>query len=170
MSTRDDDLDHEGEEPEIDPEEEARAAATGAGDAAMRASILSVLVCGLCFGVVGFALGGGRTGLGVVIGGLIATANLWVFAKVGQAFVTKRGNTAPWGIIALLKMAVLFGGVWLILRTGVVSALSLIAGYCALPVGVTVGSLFGPPPDEKKKSQRGGNVIKGARAARKPPR
>jgi hypothetical protein len=153
-------------------EEEEREAATGAGDAPMRASIKSVFFCGLCFAVVGFAVGGLGTGFGVAVGGLIATANLWVFAKVGQAFVGKRGNTAPWGVIALLKMLLLFGGVWLILRTGVISALSLILGYLALPIGVTVGSLFGPSPrgDDRKQTphaRRDENVIQGARAKRK---
>lgn len=150
-------------------EDEAREAATGVGDAPMRASIMSVFFCGLCFGVVGLALGDLRTGLGVTLGGLVATANLWVLAKVVQAFVSKEGNTAPWGVIALLKMALLFGGVWLILRTGIVSGLSLIAGYSALPIGITVGSLFGPPPrgprsDKTPHPRRGGDVIQGARA------
>lgn len=158
-----------------DPEDEA----PGVGDAPMRASILSVLLTGLCFGVVGFVVGDARTGLGVVLGGLIATANLWVFARVGQAFVQKRGGGTPWGVIALLKMIFLFGGVWLILRTGAISAISLVAGYAALPVGIAIGSLFGPTPrptprdpDEKQtpSARRRRDVIQGARAGRKDPR
>ncbi|MFT3774302.1 MAG: ATP synthase subunit I [Minicystis sp.] len=157
MSTRDPKRDGEGspdsfrdgDEPDPSseqPTDEDREAAAGVGDGPMRASIMSVFFCGLCFAVAGFAVGGISTGFGVLVGGLIATANLWVFAKVGQAFLTKKGNTAPWGIIALLKMLLLFGGVWLILRSGAVSALSLIVGYCALPIGIAVGSLFGPSP------------------------
>lgn len=158
-------------EPERDPERDPEPEGTSVGDAPMRASITSVLLTGLCFGVVGFAVGGTRTGAGVVIGGLMATANLWVFARVGQAFMAKKGNTAPWAVIALLKMALLFGGVWLILRTGVISPLALVAGYAALPVGITIGSLFGPTPPDKQtpSAPRAGNVIKGARAERKDP-
>jgi hypothetical protein len=159
----------------------------------MRASIVAVLFCGLIFGVVGFAVVDWRAGLGATLGGLIAAANLWVFARVGQAFVSRQGNTAPWAIIALLKMTLLFGGVWMILRTGSVSALSLIAGYAALPIGITIGSLFGPKPpldgaaggpqtrassgprgpsavEKETPSARGDrNVIQGARAGRKDP-
>lgn len=168
----DEEEDRDDDAADEQPSEEDREAAAGVGDGPMRASIMSVFFCGLCFGVVGFALGGLRTGLGVMLGGLIATANLWVFAKVGQAFVSRKGNTAPWGIIALLKMLLLFGGVWLILRTGAVSALSLIAGYLALPIGITVGSLFGPSPrgpsdEDNSSARRGGNVIRGARVGRK---
>lgn len=178
------------------PDQEPRpedSAPGGVTDAPMRASIMAVLFCGLLFGVVGFAVVDWRAGLGATLGGLIAAANLWVFARVGQAFVSRQGNTAPWAIIALLKMTLLFGGVWMILRTGSVSALSLIAGYAALPVGITVGSLFGPKPrdeepansrkmrdpeeprdpsEEEKETpsaRRDRNVIKGARAGRKDP-
>lgn len=112
----------------------------------MRAAIVTVFVCGLCLGVAGFAVAGVRAGLGVVLGGLIATANLWVFARVGHAFVAREGHAAPWAVLALLKMALLFGGVWLILKAEVVPVLSLLAGYTALPVGITVASLFGPRP------------------------
>jgi hypothetical protein len=123
------------------------------GDASMRAAILSVLACGLCFAVVGFAAFGAMTGVGVLLGGLLATGNLVVFARVGQAFVARKGNTAPWGVVAVLKMVLLFGGVWLVLRTGVVSALSLAAGYAALPFGITLASLFGPTPPEAPEAE-----------------
>lgn len=153
-------------EPET-PEGDQEDADADVGAGAMRASLLSVFFAGLCFTMVGFAVGGTRTAFGVLIGGLIATANLWVFARVAEAFMKKRGSTAPWGIIAMLKITFLFGGVWLILRTGVVSPLSLVAGYAALPVGIVIGSLFGPSPsgpgdDQTPPAQRRGNVLKGA--------
>ena len=130
----------------------------------MRAAIVSVFACGLLFAMVGFAFFGVREGFGVLIGGLIATANLFVFARVAQAFVERRGNTAPWGVIALLKLVLLFGGVLLILRSGAMSGVSLAAGYAALPFGITFASLFGPGPSDgdlppTQSTRRGGNVI-----------
>jgi hypothetical protein len=121
----------------------------GLGDAPMRAAVVSVFVCGLCLAVGAFAFDGWRSALGVLIGGLLATLNLAVFARIGQAFIARKGRTAPWGAIALFKLTFLFGGVWLILKSGVVSGLSLAIGYGALPLGITLGSLFGPkPPDD----------------------
>jgi len=159
----------EGPPPPDDPGDDE----SSPGDARMRASIRSVLGVGLCFAVLGSGLDGLRTGFGVAVGAAIAAANLWVFARVGQAFVSRKGNSAPWVVIALLKMALLFGGVWLILRTGVISALSLFAGYAALPVGLTVASLFGAPPEDDGQTppaQRGRDVVNGPRAERKAPR
>jgi hypothetical protein len=138
----------------------------------MRSAIASVFVTGLCFGIAGFAAAGVRAGLGVTVGGLLATLNILVFARVGEAFVGRRGNAAPWGVVAVLKMGFLFGGVWLILKNGYFSPLALIAGYAALPVGITLGSLFGPKPpeldeDPTPSARPHRNVIKGARAERK---
>jgi hypothetical protein len=145
------------------------------GDASMRAAILSVFGCGMCFVVAGAALYGLRAGLGVLLGALLATLNLWVFARVGQAFVSRAGNTAPWSVVAVLKLVLLFGGVWVVLKTEVVSPLALAAGYAALPFGVTFASLFGPAPrskphprqrtrrPSKESTRRGRNVIKRAR-------
>jgi hypothetical protein len=118
------------------------------GDAPMRAAIMSVFFCGLCFAVVGFAFFGPAAGLGVLVGGFLATGNLIVFARVAEAFLARRGNTAPWGVVAVLKLVVLFGGVWIILQSGLISGISLAAGYAALPFGITIASLFGPKPPE----------------------
>jgi hypothetical protein len=120
----------------------------GVGDASMRGAIYSVLGCALCFTVIAIAFFSWQTGLGVFLGGAIATINLLVFARIGQAFVSRQSNTAPWGVVALLKLVLLFGGVWIILKSGLVSGLSLAAGYAALPCGVTFASLFGPKPSE----------------------
>ena len=115
---------------------------------AMRGAVIAVAVSGAAIAVLAFALFDARTGLGALIGGALATANLYVFARVGDAFLAQKGNAAPWGAIALVKLIFLFGGVWLILKNDVVPGLALAAGYGALPIGITLGFLFGPkPPD-----------------------
>jgi hypothetical protein len=153
----------------------------GEGDAPMRAAIVSVFFSGLCLALAAFAFFGVHTGFSALVGGLLATANLAVFARVGQAFMERKGNTAPWGMVAVLKLLLLFGGVWFVLKNGLVSGLGLAAGYAALPFGVTIASLFGPKmpdaepppgnhPGERpralsdKSARRGPDVIQGPRA------
>jgi hypothetical protein len=118
------------------------------GDATMRAALLSVLTVGLAITVVSAAFAGFRFAAGAAIGGALATANLAVFARLGDAFLGGKGKAAPWGVVAMLKLVFLFGGVWLILKSELVSGISLAIGYAALPVGITLGSLFGPRPPE----------------------
>ena len=85
----------------------------------------------------------GRAALGVMAGSAIAVANLWVFKKLGQAFLTNSGSTrATWGVIGAVKFVVLLVGVALLLRYGVVDALALIVGYGALPVGITLSTFL----------------------------
>lgn len=118
------------------------------GDATMRAALLSVLTVGLAITVGSAAFAGWRFAAGAAIGGAMATANLAVFARLGDAFLGGKGKAAPWAIVAMLKLVFLFGGIWLILKSELVSGLSLAIGYAALPVGITLGSLFGPKPPE----------------------
>ncbi len=115
---------------------------------AMRGAVIAVAVCGAALAVLAFALFNARIGLGVALGGALATANLYVFARVGDAFLVKKGNTTPWAMIAVVKLVFLFGGVWIILKNDYVPGLALAVGYGALPIGITFGFLFGPKPPE----------------------
>lgn len=121
----------------------------GGKDGTLKAAYRYVAATGAVFAVTAAIIEGPRFGLGVLVGGVIALVNLIVLARIVEAFLTKKGNTAPWAIIAVLKLFLLLGGVWLILKSGVVSGLALVIGYMALPAGAVVASLFGPkPPDE----------------------
>lgn len=85
----------------------------------------------------------GHAALGVLVGSSIAVANLWVFKKLGEAFLTNSGSKrAVWGVVGALKFVVLLVGVGLLLRYGVVDALALIVGYGALPVGITLSTFL----------------------------
>ena len=141
-------------------------------DASMRSMVLAVFASGVVFTLFALPFFGGRTALGVAIGGALATANLAVFARLGDAFIARKGNTVPWTMIALLKLVFLFGGVWMILKSEIVSGLALAAGYGALPVGITLGSLFGPKPPEDEDFPEGASPKKPAgkvRTTRKVP-
>lgn len=134
--------------PEPSVTDPAPAPVHEGNDAPMNAAIWSVAGTGVVLSLAAVAAYGARAGLGVAFGGAIATANLLVFARIGQAFLGRRGNAAPWAVIAVIKLVALLGGVWLILRSNVVSGLALTIGYGALPIGITLGSLFGPKPPE----------------------
>jgi hypothetical protein len=117
-------------------------------DTGMKAALRGVAISGAVL-TVGALIGfDARAGLGVGIGAAIATANLFVMQRIGRAFLERKGNTAPWAVIAVVKLLALLGGLWLIMRRGFVSPVALVVGYGALPIGITLGSLFGPkPPD-----------------------
>ncbi len=41
----------------------------------------------------------------------------------------------------MLKMLGLVGGVWLLMRHGVVSPIPMVVGFGSLPIGIVIGSL-----------------------------
>ena len=134
--------------PEKPATPEGAATEPSVAEGMMRAALLSVATVGLAITVGSAAFAGFRFAAGVLIGGVLATANLWVFARLGDAFLGGKGRAAPWAIVAALKLVFLFGGVWLTLKSEVVSGISLALGYTALPIGITLGALIGPKPPE----------------------
>jgi hypothetical protein len=115
-------------------------------DPTMRMSLLSVALSAASLSIGALALAGPETGLGVAFGGSLATANLYVFARLGQAFLGQRGKTGAWAAIAVVKLVFLFGVIWIVLKSGWVSGIALAIGYGALPLGITLGGLLVRPP------------------------
>jgi hypothetical protein len=120
---------------------------TDRSDPTLRATLWAVAIAAVVLTAGATAGFDRRAAIGVATGGAIAVANLAVFIRVGRAFLEKK-NTAPWGAVAVVKLLALVGGVWLLLKNGLVSPLALAAGYGALPIGITLGVLFGPKPPE----------------------
>ncbi len=97
-----------------------------------------------------FAFVGARAGISVAVGGLIGAANLWAITRIVRAFLpseqeaenAKKGSAVGWGIFAVLKIAILFGGIWILWKFHAVDPLPLVLGYGALPVGISVGTLL----------------------------
>lgn len=54
----------------------------------------------------------------------------------------RRGGAA-WGIFAILKIFVLFGGIWILLTKGLVVPIPLVVGYGVLPLGIAAASFWG---------------------------
>lgn len=85
----------------------------------------------------------GRTALGVLVGGVLAVVNLWVFKRVGQAYLAEKGaSRAKWGLIGAFKFVALVVGVGLLVRHDVVGAIPLLVGYGALPVGIPLSNFL----------------------------
>ena len=144
-----------------DPSEERDAAKT----ATIAAAALGVL-----FSVLALVFFSGRAAASVVIGATIAVANLVMLRAIIRAILRppeeeevaenaekpeqvekpthaeskaegRRGGTA-WGIFAVIKIIVLFGGVGLLLTKGLVDPIPLVVGYGVLPLGITASALF----------------------------
>jgi hypothetical protein len=153
--------------------------------AGVRGPIVATASAASLFAMGGFAIYGARVGVSVMIGGLIAVANLAFLAGLVRSLTTpredrdeagaeghrdeaephdgaeaegdasartadaqrardrsagRRGGLA-WGLLAVVKIVVLFGGMWLLLTRGWVDPIALLVGYGALPLGISAGTL-----------------------------
>jgi hypothetical protein len=116
-------------------------------DPRLRTAIVTVAVVGVGLSAAALFLFGPSVAWSVAIGAAIAASNLWVLARIlvammpsddGDARPGKRGRHA---LAAVLKMLGLVGGVWLLMRHGVVSPIPLVVGFGSLPIGIVIGSL-----------------------------
>lgn len=99
------------------------------------------------FAVVFVFIATPRFSLGVAIGGVLGLLNFLTLARVGKAFLGSRRGAVLWAIIYLVKVIVLFGGVYLLFRSGWVPALSIVVGLSTLVPGIVVGGLLAAPRD-----------------------
>jgi hypothetical protein len=116
----------------------------------MRASLAAVAVTGGVLALAALALFGVSAGFSVAVGAGLAVANLWALARIVQALLPEgeSGRTAPggsgagaWAILGVVKMFALFAVVWFLMHQGIVSALPMLVGFGALPIGIAIGSL-----------------------------
>ena len=138
-------------------------------DAKVAAAAAAVL--GFAFCVAAGVIAGGKAALSVAIGAGIAVANLLTMRAIIRSLVrapeepspaegeegadgeaapatrpdhegTGRRGGVAWGIFAVLKILVLFGGVWVLLTRGWVDPIALVVGYGVLPLGIAASSLI----------------------------
>ncbi len=107
-------------------------------------ALRAVVVVGIVASLAAVALAGPRAALGVAIGGAGAAVNLWVLARVVRGFLAGV-NHLPWSVIAVVKLAFLFGGFLVVVKSGVCDVMPLIVGFGALPLGIVLSQMWAAP-------------------------
>lgn len=135
--------------------------ADGAALAAKAAAVIGVL-----FAVVAFALFDLRTAWSTAVGAALAVGNLVALRAIVKSLIRapegegdeespgggedgrgpvdheaegRRGGWA-WGIFAVFKILLLFGGIFVLLTLGLVDPMPLAVGYGVLPLGILVST------------------------------
>lgn len=120
-------------------------------------------VLGAVFAVVALTTYDVRTAASVAIGAVIAVANLLTMRAIVRALLVEpdeenrekdapakdeadhrgagRRGGAAWGVFALLKIFLLFGGIWILLTKKLVDPIPLVVGYGVLPLGIAASAL-----------------------------
>ncbi len=121
-------------------EETIQSGETGIGGVLRVVSVVGLLlIAGAWFA------GGPHVMLAVAIGAVAAVLNLWVMGRLVSSFLGGHGRMS-WGFVAIVKLAVLFGGMFLLIKSGIAGVLPLLIGYGALPLGIVVAQFGGLSP------------------------
>jgi hypothetical protein len=105
--------------------------------------VFAVVAIGILLTGGAWYINGRQTGIGVGVGALVAAFNLWAFTRIGRAMISGHGGQGGWGLFAVLKLLVLFGAVFGILKYDLADPLSFMIGYLALPVGIVASQFLG---------------------------
>ena len=105
--------------------------------------VFAVVAIGILLAGGAFFIGGRPTAIGVGIGGLTASLNLWAFTRIGSAMISGQSRPGSWGLMAMLKLLLLFGAVFFILKKDWADPLSFLIGYLALPIGIVASQFLG---------------------------
>lgn len=129
----------------------------------IKTSVKAAAIMGAIFTLAAFGTHDARTGMSVGLGAAIAVANLITMRAIVRALIQapegeedgepsdkkdqqhraagKRGGAA-WGVFAVFKILVLFGGIWFLLSKGLVAPIPLVVGYGVLPLGIAGAGLW----------------------------
>ena len=112
-------------------------------DPRLKTALLGVVALGAMCAAVGATVSGARAGASIAIGAAVAASNLYALARIIRALATPGASRSAtgWSFALLVKMAFLFGGLWLLLTWRVVTVIPLVVGYMTLPLGIAIGSL-----------------------------
>lgn len=88
----------------------------------------------------------------VALGATTAALNLLLIGRTVRAFLGRSGAPVFWGVALVLKMTLLFGGLFLLVKVGWVSLLPFLLGFGSMPLGIVLCTLmpFGPPAQKER--------------------
>lgn len=105
-------------------------------DSTFSSAAVAMAVTGACLCAGALMLFGDGHAGGVAVGAGLAVANFLSIGWIVRGLVAAERSAGLITLAVLLKLAVLFGGILMLVRWGLVDVLPVIVGYAALPIGI----------------------------------
>lgn len=114
-------------------------------------SAFAAALLGAAFALGALGAYGARAAWSVLVGTGIAVANLLAMRVILRALVKvpaegepspSPGKSLVWGLLAVLKILLFFGGVWFLLTRRLVDPMPLVVGYGTLPLGIAASAVW----------------------------
>ncbi len=115
----------------------------------VRRAIFAVLIVGAVFATGAGAVHGLQASASVALGAAMGAVNLWLVARVVRAFLSGAARL-PWAAVVLVKLTLLAGALYLIVRSDWILLFPFAIGWGALPVGIVLAGVAPSTPVEQK--------------------
>jgi hypothetical protein len=111
--------------------------------------MFAVLIVGGIFASGAGAVHGLQAAASVALGAGLGAANLWTVSRVVTAFLSGAARL-PWAAFVLVKLVLMAGALYVIVRSDWILLFPFAIGWGALPVGIVVGGIAPATPAEQK--------------------
>ncbi|HMR73697.1 MAG TPA: hypothetical protein PKD61_01250 [Polyangiaceae bacterium] len=118
-------------------------------DDTARRAMFAVLVVGGIFASGAGAVHGLQAAASVALGAALGAANLWTVSRVVGAFLSGAARL-PWAAVVLVKLVLLAGALYVIVRSDWILLFPFAIGWGALPVGIVITGGVPSAPVEQK--------------------
>jgi hypothetical protein len=137
-------MENRGAKGTPDPERDSsgKTPPEGKGEDGLGSALTAVAAVGGLLTVGAGLVFGVRTACSVGVGAMIATANLYVLAKIVAKAMGGAAQAGSWSVLGAGKMIALVFVVWLLLTHEFIDPLSLLVGYGSLPIGIALSPLL----------------------------
>jgi hypothetical protein len=107
----------------------------------LRVSQWSILGLGTVFALVALSTAGTRASLSVAVGAGLGAANLWALGRIVRGMLAPGGAVGSWVALAVLKLGLVFGALYVLIRSGFADILPLALGLATLPLGIVIAQI-----------------------------
>ncbi len=118
-------------------ESETNEGATGTRD-----SLWSVVGLGAAFTLAALVVAGRRAGVSVAAGAGLGAVNLWALGRIVRGLLEPGGAVGLWTAVGVLKLGLLFGVLYVLIRSAITDILPLALGLGTLPLGIVIAQGF----------------------------
>ncbi len=108
---------------------------------AVRMSLWTILGLGTVFALVALAAVGSRASLSVAAGAGLGAANLWALGRIVRGMLAPGGAVGSWVAVGVLKLGLVFGVLYVLIRSGFTDILPLALGLATLPLGIVIAQI-----------------------------
>jgi hypothetical protein len=107
----------------------------------LRVSLWSILGLGAAFALVALGAAGTRASLSVAAGAGLGAVNLWALGRIVRGLLAPGGPVGSWVALGVIKLGLVLGALYVLIRNGFADILPLALGLATLPLGIVIAQI-----------------------------